>query len=180
MSIIYDALRKVDHKTKESPSPRPSPVSYNQPSSKKSNRTVLVIISIVIMAGGVAGIYLQLKNAQKNTSLSPKNGPLASGYTHAEAPAEEPTPKPLRVAFPRFSFNRPELKTTQQAPNVKITDEGEFILSGIVFTSHKAIAIINGRRVSSGDTIEKATVSKIEEDSVELTVNNKKIVLAIF
>ncbi len=54
---------------------------------------------------------------------------------------------------------------------------GQYKLAGIIYEESKPIAVINGKTISQGEKIGKAIVKTINKNNVELSIENKTIIL---
>lgn len=173
MSIIYEALQKVEKRPlfsrpRTNPSPEPK---------KHSNKSLIVILTVSITAVGL--LYFLQGNRITDTSGLSKNSSTPTSLP-GDGLTENPFIKPLRFTLPKLSFTRTNSKRRMSSFNTKVYEGIEFTLSGIIYTKRKPVAIINGRKITVGDTVKEAKVTNIKEDSVELIFNNKKIILALY
>lgn len=73
-----------------------------------------------------------------------------------------------------FRLERAPVTTTQASHS-----EGGWHLNGIIFNPAKPIAFINGQSVTTGDTVDRATVRDIEKRSVTIEYNGRLITLTV-
>ena len=175
MSIIYEALQKAERKT---PHIKPAIKTTPRQSPEKDKLKPVIVILIVIVVTSGAAFSLARKNASKTQTY--KNTPPGTATTLAHDKPQTNSIIKKGLSLPRISFTQPETEYPAYSYNSKTTDGVEFTLSGIISAKSKYMAIVNGKRVTKGDTIEKATVSDINDNSVELSLGDKKITLSLY
>lgn len=156
MSIIYDALKKVE-KTADKSSPVKEPKIRNT----RKPKPILIYI-LVILIGLYAGNIIM----GKMTKPKPKNAPvippsLTSVRQHDVAPT--PQPAPVEKPAPKHELLR--------------TREPSLTLSGVFFENDKGSALINNQILKVDDTILGAKVEEIHLDKVILDFEGRKITL---
>ncbi|NOX09780.1 MAG: hypothetical protein GXP22_09910 [Gammaproteobacteria bacterium] len=62
---------------------------------------------------------------------------------------------------------------------VQKTDQQQWILNSILHAPQRRIAIINGKSLTTGDTINNAQIIAINKDTVKLGSNKKAIILTL-
>ena len=171
MSIIYDALQKVERK----PScPTPAKEIKSRPQKKLNKAPVpLLLVAFAIIA---VILYPQMKKFLRKSAASDASFNTSSTATQLPKPLK----RTLNLSLPKLSLAQPQQKNKEYSYNTQLAGGSEFTLSGIVYAKSKYMAIINGRGVTKGDTIENAVVSDISEKSVILTLNDKKISLYLY
>ena len=150
MSIIYDALKKVEKTNGQNSQERNGNRSNNKP------RPALIIIFIILLI--IFGV-----NLINNLSKRPKAKPAVPSVQMAE-PAKELLPPVLEVK--PETLNKP---TQAQEPDLN--------LNGIFFEKKKGYALINNQILSVKDTIEGATVKEIGLNKVVLEFEGREITL---
>lgn len=80
---------------------------------------------------------------------------------------------------PNYARKGSLAKRITQKPITKRGPKESYTLSGIVYSHDKQFAIINGKAVSVGDTLNQARVTQIKENSVVLSFPDKKIQLTM-
>ncbi len=151
MSIIYDALKKVEESKEVE-------ASLKNGRLKHSNLKYYVAYFIVVVLG-VAVARIIFSFSLKAVSL-----PAAvSSFNPANKPPEEKTvltsvlaPDPQAVIAP-----------VVEEPK-KIARYEKFVLSGIFYSDQDSYAVVNNRVVKAGDAVDEATVAKINADNVLL------------
>lgn len=162
MSIIYDALKKVENKMDTG-------VTENKPKPKINIKIAGIFILVCISGFLISGFLF--KNYEKN--LKAKSPDLKNIALKTESP------KPA-VALESDIPDVEEKPSLEEKDEVVLTAKTppELSLSGIFFSNDKIYALINNRIVKEGDTIEAAKVMKISKDSVELDFEGLKIRLS--
>ena len=92
----------------------------------------------------------------KNLTLFVLLGTLASGLVRADVPLRDPT--------------RPYKAVEQSAAATP-----RFVVNAIIVSADRRVAVVNGRRVAVGGSIDDATVIAIEKDLLVLETGGKRI-----
>ena len=187
MSIIQEALKKAQQKITSSTPIAKEPKNENivntiytsQPSydytppvpvakDKPVNRTATFLIVAVLLVGVVI-IYMMHKHAMKAgpaidasrqvVTYKPKQEKPASTLP---APEKAAAPAPIASLIRGISASQPSL-----------------ILNGIMYLTDNPKAIINNCIVSEGETVDGATVVKINKNNVVLNFNDTEITLKL-
>jgi len=170
MSIIYDALKKVESKFKEF---NKTGANSNSSEKKKVPVKVYLLFLLLIVIGFVSTkMFFNILAAppQKNTQQI-----LSSKINTAGAPAkiqEQKNPNFQPQAAPSME-NRAQAPTTRESPS-----SPSLVLNGIFFSEDEGYALINNKILREGDTIEGVTVEKIDLDEVELKSGDSTIKLS--
>lgn len=145
MSIIYDALKKVER------SDGLASISKFEKSRKLNKRTlILYIFSLacgIILANAIFSFLNRPSPAIRVASIKQKTA----------APA---VPAVSRQDMPIAETYVPPVAEEQKGPKL--------VLSGVFFSQASSYAIINNRIVKEGDTIEGAVVKRINQEDVIL------------
>ena len=165
MSIIYDALKKVeasganDSKTKIDKGFKPKPKIY-------------FLYALVICFGFfIANIFygwLSPKLSLKTTDIVTKGQPLIDK-------------KQAVSAYDQSSSKTATLQTNTSVENrIETPKENppSFTLNGVFFSEDEGYALINNRIVKKGDKIEGATIVQISLDEVDLEFGGSIIKLS--
>jgi len=172
MSIIYDALKKVESKlNSDSNIAKPK----TEKKSKHNTKKYLLFIVIACLGFVIASISFNLlmpshkglsKKDIKNSLLQtdPIQGIMAPAENIADT-ANNPPP-----LAPRES---PESSQSQ-----KQTQSSLLVLNGVFFSQNQGYALINNRIVKEGDTIDGAIVERISLDGVDL--NSAGLVIKLY
>lgn len=149
MSIIYDALKKVEKAavTQNNPSPR----------NKADYKSYFLYILIAVLGIIAASLFFNFIPAFFKKTTPPKvTAPLP------------PPPQEQPVALVPV----PEVPAPPHEPP-------QFTLNGIFFSEGQGYALINNQIVRQGDEISGAIVESIAENEVELTFRGSTIKLAL-
>jgi hypothetical protein len=159
MSIIYDALRRVDKKPGQSQDRR---IEIKKINIKKLILPLLIIIALAMV----------FSNWQATTSLRKISQPVIEDLEKTPLAKKKPLPKPYGALAqkPQALVVRDPFSNTAPSP---------FKLSGIIYSPDKPVAIVNGKTVSIGELIGEAKVSNIKEGSVELSFHDETIILTL-
>ena len=153
MSIIFDALNKVQNKTKVN-IPNNAPIKKLAP--KKNKKLFMTIFTLSILLG-ILIISITYQSPLKD--IPKKETPeIVTNDRQIESRLEEN-------------------KNTYDTRNDQANEE--FYLSGIFFTDNHAMAIINDDIVAIGDLVGGAKVTEIEDDAVELEREGEKFILGM-
>lgn len=153
MSIIYDALKKVQTSHQE---PLKDKAEQSKPKPKPYLLYVLVIGLGVLIASIFFGLFTP-KSSSKEPLLA-KNPSVAGKY-----PATNISP-PLPKEAP--------ILETQKHP------ASPWVLNGIFFSDNQGYALINNRILKEGDVIEGAKVVRVTLEGVELESEGKVVELS--
>ncbi|MFY9402757.1 MAG: hypothetical protein WAQ07_05065 [Candidatus Omnitrophota bacterium] len=154
MSIIYDALKKVEKNTSNSNNQQANSTFTKKPEIKKPNPLlvlILILLSLVFIAKTIIHIVKISKAAQP--SLIP----------------EPITIEPTVEITPQDKIEEPTL--------IEEPLEPELTLNGVYFQGNERYALINNRVVKPGDTIQNAKVKEINLEKVSLDFEGKVITL---
>lgn len=158
MSIIYDALKKVQNNTDNNKAQEK--IEIVKPVRAKTNP--LLIYILVICLGLVLGNY-----AYNYFGLQKKSVPPLS----AQPKAATPIPAPVKQIAPPAAI-------TPDAPVASLSNsEPALVLNGVFFEQGEGYALINNKIVRVGDKIENAKVKEIALSGVELEFEGKVIKL---
>lgn len=143
MSIIYDALKKVE----QSANGKNITTKITEDDKKQYLRNYLLYGAVVLLGVFTASLFFSLFSKKP---IPPK------------LPLPAPAPSPLPMAVTATPALEQEVKPR----------EASFVLNGIFFSENEGYALINNRIVKIGDEIEGATVVRITSDQVELKQAN--------
>ncbi len=162
MSIIYDALKKVEasgeneSKTKINRSTKPKPRIY-----------FLYILAVCLILFIASILYERLSSRHPNITAIIKTLPLAG--KKEILPPGLPSGK-IATLQERASVDA-GIKNEKEIPVL-------FTLNGVFFSGAEGYALINNRIVKQDDKIEGATVEKISLDEVDLNLGGSIIKLS--
>lgn len=160
MSIIYDALKKVE--AKFSSSGNISPEAKRDKKPKTSPKIYLVYLLVIGLGIFSANILYRL--------FTPSFKISSKDYKIPEK-EESTKPQPQNIG------------SAQESPSpMQPSPPGEsapvLVLNGIFFSGDDAYTLINNRILKVGDDIEGLTVKKIELNQVELKSKDSTIKLS--
>ena len=158
MSIIYEALKKVEHK-------------FRLPEAKKEQDklflwSAIAAIFLGFVGSGVAAVLLFSSLAKPVQIIQQTTPALIRSDPYPAHPTSLPTP-----AFP-IQLPNPIIPVRQ-----KVADTLD--LKGIMDSEGEKIALINSEILRVGDYINGARVIRITKNSVELVLKDKIIILKI-
>jgi Na+-transporting methylmalonyl-CoA/oxaloacetate decarboxylase gamma subunit len=174
MSIIYDALKKVEDAKGSNnsggvsvqPEPAAAP-NKNQAKGDKSNIYVFLVI-LILLVSFLGTVYVnQIKVPKTSGSAWHKPKPKKTNIINQIS----------NVVFPQ-----PEQKTKKAAVSPQgASGSAAYNLEGIIFDNAQPVAIIDGTMLKKGDIIGDFQVSEITATSVELlnTKDNTKRTLSL-
>lgn len=145
MSIIYDALKKVENKKSNTNAPA-SKESSQTPSINKNNpRGKRFFVYLLIAFLVVIFSFLAVKNISKkdNAKSRDKN-------RHSAMPVTK------------------NIAATSLAPSKDVVTYPLYTLEGIVYDSEAPVAIVNGKMVKKADRIDDFEVTEINPAEVKL------------
>ncbi len=178
MSIIYEALKKVDNTITPL---TPPPLSQEKNKKPKDKLLILLYAAVVIAGFFIASILFnffmtkhsgkpaRIKQANPNKKGQPK---LNGNRNLSNKPAAAKIPPPQQnILSPILTKISTEIKQ-RQAP------EG-LILNGLFFSENQdSFALINNQILKEGDVINGAKVKRISLNEVELERNGSIIRLS--
>lgn len=155
MSIIYDALKKVEKLS--------LPQQPETQNTRRSKVKVYLLYFLLVCAGVfIASIFFKflagLSTETKTASLPPARTPQPA-LPQAAPPVAEP---PVHL---------PVLANTSKQPSPELK------LNGVFFSQDQGYALINNRIVKEGDMLEGARVKQITLKEVELDFQGSVIKL---
>lgn len=158
MSIIYDALKKVENSANNNPDG-----GKNPDNRLKHNLKLYLLYALVVCIGIViANLFFNYVS---------RSNKLAKG---SQKPAARLITKIKPLSTPSSSVS----KQTTQAPSApKGASDKNYVINGIFFSDGESYALINNIIVKQGDTVDGALVKRIEPNEVELDTGGKPIIL---
>jgi hypothetical protein len=160
VSIIYEALKKVERNFRRAP-------KAPAPEEKKSPALWLAIVAVCLgFVGCGIAIALLVSSLGRPMEVIQKNASVAIRDTTSSKP------RTAAAALPSFQFPSPLIPSRQ-----KISDSLD--LKGIMDAEGERIALINSEILRVGDYVNGARVIKITKNSVELIYKDKIIILKI-
>jgi len=174
MSIIYDALKKVETKIDK---PGNNPLQFKMhKEAKPKPKFYAYLIYVLVLCGGFFAAFLLFK------FIFPEGQLTAKTATQPAAVA------PLKIS-PKIAPENVAPESPQEIPpsskdNLLLPPETQeritplFIVSGVFFSENQGYAIINDRVVKQGAVIEGAMVERINADGVQLKYEGVAIELS--
>lgn len=143
MSIIYDALKKVEE------SHNITSTAKTNKEGKRQNKIYLLLINVFVVCSGIfiASIFWRfLTKPLPTNNMVPKN-------------------------LPRIIKETPKVNLETKPPVSAETKEeikNNLVLNGVFFSGDEGYALINNQIVKEGDLIAGAVVKRISLDEIEL------------
>lgn len=153
MSIIYDALKKVEKNIGKGSANKEEPKANNTNKPKPILIYILVILLGLYAGNMVIGLWTR-----------PKAKPISSP-TLPKVEVTNKIPTPVRIEKPA-----PAIETVR-------TREPTLTLNGVLFQQDQGYALINNRILKTGDVILGAKVEEISLEKVVLEFEGRKITL---
>ncbi|MCM8780343.1 MAG: general secretion pathway protein GspB [Candidatus Omnitrophica bacterium] len=164
MSIIYEALKKVEPKVQNS---NKTNSNYRKDKPFSLRYTVLYILTLCLGISVAATLsFLFTHSLEKTTTIKKYN------HIHIDRP---PATSPI------ITTNAPILLESQSESKQKIinTIKPSLVLNGIFFSENEGYALINNKILKEGDSIEQAKVKSITPQKVELEFEGETIILYV-
>lgn len=163
MSIIHDALKKVQQTNNPEATPPPATPqgSVQNPETVKPQDKTSILLFVAAICAVVAMIFAALPQ------FTPKKPVRTSAVTVTKQPAPEPA------------------ATTEPAPAVPaqttaVTDPlNSARIEGIMDMGDKKVVLINGNVYEEGQTIHGRTITKITLDAMTVTDNGQERTFSI-
>lgn len=178
MSLIQDALKR---KTEESQPSAPTGLQESPAPAKNPHvlMVTLIVLLIAVLLALLAGLAFYLIRA---------SGPIHEILPKVSAPLPEKAPEPVAAEpQPEVAFKTPE----PPAPEIYIEPAApepvpgipvewpELKLTGIATKENQGIAIINGRMLTAGRTLNGIIVREVREADVVLEYGGERRILHI-
>ena len=183
MSIIYDALKKVEKNfeqnlntaSKDAGAQEKKPILGGHSAQPGARKYLVYIFAVLLVAAIVNGYF---------TLFAPRR-PLPA-QTAAKTPSppsirkEQPIPlqPPTPSSAPKEEIKLLDVPTTLIPAAKKSVDAASFILNGIFFAPDGGYALVNNQIVKENDVISRATVKKITAELVVLELDGAVIKLS--
>lgn len=197
MSIIYEALKKVEGKFKSSVASHESG-QKNTPKKKPKPKAFIVYLFIIVLGFYSADLIIKLLAPEKKLSKQNLTSAMNINENQEIKPAEDnpryktTTPAGNLPAESLESASIPEkaplsLKEQKTAQNLEPAKSDEakrysepvpsFTLNGIFFSGKDGFALIDNKILSVGESLEGYVITKIDFRSVELKSKNTDSVI---
>jgi hypothetical protein len=170
MSIIYDALKKVENANAENTK---AETEKQDPAFKPKRKNYLVYLLVACLGLFIGNLFFGFLTPSKK-SLQEQITPFMSLFSKDKSAkdAKKKTGPALIVA----PASRPQPQKKAESPegisalfsNIRKEAEPSLVLNGIFFSDDEGYALINNQIVGVGDEVSGATVKSITVDEVEL------------
>ncbi|MCM8795530.1 MAG: general secretion pathway protein GspB [Candidatus Omnitrophica bacterium] len=146
MSIIYDALKKIEQARETTQ--KPESKNMGKLKLKKSNFSIYILYGLTLfLAFAFTNIFFWfLSNHPRRLANPPQKLP-----TPIISISATPTLSLSETPSPSSSFSKPSL-----------------VLNGVFYSQEEGYALINNQILKEGETIEGARLRRINPDGVEL------------
>lgn len=162
MSIIYDALKKVEQSSVKDAKPQ----ALGNAHSKHKFKTYLLYVLAACVGLFAVNIFFVFSTHSKKNSGANNSGPSEVSLVKAEA--KQVLTKEIP---PQNEANPPAQEAASSDSPVKISSKGLLILNGIFFSGDEGYALVNNHIVKEGDVVNGAIVKRITVDEVEAEVD---------
>ncbi len=203
MSFILDALRKVDHESRQGSDPTPPVVAIARLNKERVHRRrQLAVMAAIAMLSAVSTAVLMRRSSlpevagqphapgELNVATAPvfeipveDLAPSTPASVIRERQPEEPAGEAERQQAPEVPSAEPEASVKGEAASPAVLapeappEPPLLVLQGTSILDGKPVAVVSDRRVFEGDTIEGAVVIRIDERSVELEFQGRRFTL---
>ena len=181
MSTILDALKKAEKKNARET--LPGRILSGQPEAAPNKGRVFYMSCLLVLLG-VAAVLMLLYGGGRHVSLEVKQG---EGLKKGDVkPASFPVVLPEEVKAELVRELREELEkedkkggTERLGGRVEEEQQQEKVtfpdlrLSGVLLDAGESLAIVNGKSLLEGETIDGAKVIKIDPDGVQMLYNGE-------
>ncbi len=182
MSIIHDALKKVQKSMEQNNTPI-NPFKLQEdivevlpslnPKKKKNNSTLLwisIITSVLILFGFVLFIFSEIKSKNPKFLFSLNLNSIMRTQTHSSKTKITPTPtsSPVKEAAQTPTANTPIANAPPLSPSPTLD------LQGIMASSGQNIALINNSVYEEGAVIDGKKIIKINLNTITIEYNGKQ------
>jgi len=161
MSIIYEALQKIEETYQKDTSPVDTPIKKDTPQKAKSpilNFRLFIFSGVLIV---LSLNYFLFMNRKEKVPYQRYKFFRNQGTTSFNKDTSN---------LKKLSFVE-KLKTKAKATS--------YVLEGVVFDESAPFAIINGKMFKESDQIGDFVLTEIKEDSARLTHQDKTVVLEL-
>ncbi|MEI8349499.1 MAG: hypothetical protein WCI77_05055 [Candidatus Omnitrophota bacterium] len=159
MSIIYEALQKVEKKSELASMPVMPEKEIFSSRPNTFNLPLALLALVVLLSLGSTGAKLMTAKSARTSKVA-----VMRPQPHKQVV----TPSTDVSVAPQADF----------ASDTVVTNV-PYSLQGIIYDSQHPLAIINGKQLGIGQSIEDATVIDITQKGVELAVKGNKIYISL-
>jgi len=166
MSIIFDALKKVEKSQSDGSSAPP-------PGNGKSSLLKVVVLAVVVFIGIFAGKMLfsalapQIRSIMSSVKGASAEKIVSAGKMSAKT---KTSASPLQNMLGKSSKPAASKQAARKPSSA-------YELNGVFTSGDQVFALVNNEVVREGDTIQDAQVIKISIDEVTLRLKDKTITL---
>lgn len=160
MSIIYDALKKLENSSSTAPVETP----------QRKSSPLLSILLYVLLAGAGAGCAYLLFNYLLPAVMPEK---LATVVTAAHRGASAPVAQTASSVTAETTPPAPTPATPPKRAAPAVTPE----FNGVFFADNVGCALLNNKICRVGDTVDGARVLEISPEGVVLEIDGKTVTL---
>ena len=164
MSIIYDALKKVEQSSVKDTKPQ----DLGNVHSKHKFKTYLLYV--LVATAGLFAVNIFFVFLTHSNKISGANNAGPSEVSLVKAQEKLTLSKEIP---PQNKANPPAQQAASSDPPVKMSSKGLLILNGIFFSGDEGYALVNNHIVKEGDVVNGATVKRITVDEVEAEVDGE-------
>ena len=163
MSIIYQALKKIEEKQDQTKRP-------------KLRNKIIYLVSFVVVLFSVCILWAYVSRISRASFV--KRSALSSNQKVDLG--EKPIVRGRKDILLYKEQQEKAKKALSLQKDSKIKQGAtQYYLQGIIYTPENPIALINGQRLSQGESVDAATVIKISPKSVELKTKEDVIYLTL-
>ena len=178
MSIIYDALKKVEEKIGVSKAAAASATAAPPPAAKKP-KPKFPIYFLYLLIGGV-GVFIAYLAFGHFKVLAPNLKTKPQAIAKAPAPTTTVTVVPVAAQPQSQPPQGTPVESTSTPPSTP--EEAKplppLVLNGIFLSQDGAYALVNNQIIRQGDTLEGMKVTQITEAEVQLDNNGQTVKLS--
>jgi len=184
MSIIHDALKKVQYRLEKKqpaapareappapPQPRPAaerskPVSPHPVETIRSNKMALVLLYVILISIGVLLILVfKLTDQNQPVPVAVSSAPVRVAVAQAKPAAAARVQQPVRTVTPA---PQPVASVTPAAESSPVRDPSVLELGGTMLMGSERVALINDDIYEVGSTVDGKKVTEILLAEVKL------------
>ena len=189
MSIIYEALKKMQNGPQDESNLPPKPTSI--PATVKPRTMFLgmrrsFVLALTVITAGILIARLITNKPEGQCLPAGRQGaasdqPEGSGWA-SDSPTHSRSHKPTaqsshKKIYPAAGTTPLREQTRSAKEKLSAQETPELILNGIVLSLDGNLALINEEILKVGDDIRGAKVEEIIDQQVTLTLQGKKIIL---
>lgn len=169
MSIIYEALKKIE-KEENAAGGQLKRKTFVPPRRRQTLKFKSNFVFFVLTLAAVVSLYMFI---QKYSQIE-FNRPSASAPQEDKGSIYLPRVQPANRAAPLPA-------KAQSKPLVavaKIKQNKKYYLQGIIYDDARPLALINGKKVGLGETIDEARLTRVSRAGVEIETKTGRVFLS--